>query len=98
MSLDRQIAVALGYRPGTDVAPRVLATGRGVLAQRILETAVRHGVPIESDAHLAGWLAEVPLQDEIPEELYPAIAEILAFLLEVGSEVTPETAVARDPK
>lgn len=79
--MERQIAVALGYRPGTDVAPRVLATGQGRLAQRIMATAEKHDVPVREDAELAHFLSHIPLEQEVPEELYPAIAEILAFLM-----------------
>lgn len=89
--MDRQIAVALGYRPGSDLAPRVIASGQGPIAEKILEIAARHGVRVEERGELAQFLAKIPLHDEIPDELYPAVAEIFAFLLAVseGTETLP---------
>ncbi len=77
---DRLLAIALGYRPGTDLAPLVLATGDGRIARRIRAIAEAEGVPIHEDAELAALLEHVPLAAEIPPPLYPAIAEIFAFL------------------
>lgn len=79
--MNRQLAVALGYRPDEDDAPRVLATGHGEVARRVRETAAHHGVPIREEPELAEFLARIPVRSEIPEELYPAVAEILAFLM-----------------
>jgi flagellar biosynthesis protein len=73
------LAVALHYeRPGT---PRVVAKGRGSLGTEIIELARAHDIPIEENAVLAGALANVELGDEIPAELYRAVAEVLIFLL-----------------
>lgn len=77
---DRRLAVALGYRPAADDAPRVLASGGGLWADRIEETAREHGVPIREDHDLAQLLAGLPLESEIPPELFPAVAQIFAFL------------------
>ena len=75
----RKLAVALEYdKLG---APRVTAKGRGALAERIVETARQHDVPIEDDALLAEALARVPLDDEIPIELYRAVATVIGFIL-----------------
>lgn len=75
----RKLAVALEYdKLG---APRVTAKGRGALAERIVETARQHDVPIEDDSLLAEALARVPLDDEIPIELYRAVATVIGFIL-----------------
>jgi flagellar biosynthesis protein len=79
------LAVALHYeKPG---APRVVAKGRGEVGQRIIETAKAHGVPIEENPGLAEALSQVELEDEIPESLYRAVAEVLAFILRVSGRL-----------
>jgi flagellar biosynthesis protein FlhB len=75
------IAVALGYQPGEDDAPVVLASGQNLLAHRIIEVARRHGIPVLRDVHLARSLAGVAVGERIPEELYEAVAEVLRFVL-----------------
>lgn len=72
-------AVALRYRPGVDRAPRVVAAGRGYLAERIVTLARRHGVPlVENPA--ADQLVRLGAGGEIPPELYRVVAEVLAFV------------------
>jgi flagellar biosynthesis protein len=79
------LAVALHYqKPG---APRVVAKGRGDVGQRIIESARAHGVPIEENAGLAEALAQVELEEEIPEALYRAVAEVLRFILQVSGRL-----------
>jgi flagellar biosynthesis protein len=74
-----RLAVALRYeRPQ---APRVVATGRGDIGQAIIDAARAHGVPLEQNPELAEALASVPLDDEIPEELYRAVATVIAFVI-----------------
>lgn len=76
------LAVALRYDAlKATRAPRVVAVGRGEIGRQIIETAREHGVPLETNAHLAEALAGVELETEIPMELYEAIATILAFIL-----------------
>jgi len=81
----RQLAVALGYQPGEGRAPQVLARGWGLLAEHILEAARAHGVPVREDADLAEVLARLDVGAEIPEELYEAIAELLAFIYRMNA-------------
>lgn len=77
---DRQLAVALQYLRGRDDAPRVLARGRGSTAEKILEIARRHGVPVHRDTDLAEVLARLDLGEMIPPELFRAVAEVLGYL------------------
>ena len=70
-------AVALHY--GGRGAPRVTAKGKGIIADEILALAREHRIPLREDAALAGLLARIELGDEIPEKLYVAVAEVIAF-------------------
>jgi len=76
------LANALRYVDGEDAAPKVVALGRGELAQRIVEAAHAYGVPCIQDVPVARALAELDVGDEIPEALYEAVAEILREILE----------------
>ena len=76
------LAVALQYdRKG---APRVVAKGRGTIGERIIEVAKANDIPIEENEVLAGALSKVELDDEIPVELYKAVAEVLVFVLRLS--------------
>lgn len=75
-----KIAAALRYEPAKSGAPRVTAKGRGYLAEKILEIAASHDIPVKQEPDLAKMLYLIDIDDEIPEELYRAVAEILAFL------------------
>lgn len=71
------LAVALHYNGNG--APRVVAKGGGPIAERIMETAREHKVPLEADAALAATLSRLDLGAEVPRELYVAVAHVLAF-------------------
>jgi flagellar biosynthesis protein len=74
-----KLAVALHYdRTG---APRVIAKGRGPIGAKIIEVARSHNIPIEENELLVGALSNVEIGDEIPQELYKAVAEVLIFVL-----------------
>jgi flagellar biosynthesis protein len=80
-----QIAVALHYdKKG---APRVVAKGRGSVGEKIIEIAKAHDIPIEENEVLAGALSKVELGDEIPTELYRAVAEVLVFVLRLTGRI-----------
>ena len=80
-----QLAVALHYdRTG---APRVVAKGKGTLGEKIIEVAKANNVPIEENEVLAGALSNVELGEEIPAELYKAVAEVLVFVLRLSGSV-----------
>lgn len=72
-------AVAIAYEPG-DAAPKILATGKGQVAERIIETAKENDVPTYKDNKLAGTLSKLQIGDMIPPELYEVVAEILVFV------------------
>ena len=72
-------AVALEYNPADD-APRVIASGRGILAEKIIEKAQESDVPIHRDDKLADTLSRLDIGDLIPPELYEVVAEILVFV------------------
>lgn len=72
-------AVALSYDPAED-APKVIASGRGVLAERIIEKAKEAEVPIHRDDKLADTLSRLEIGEMIPPELYEVVAEILVFV------------------
>lgn len=80
-----QLAVALHYDKSG--APRVIAKGRGSIGEKIIEVAKAHDIPIEENEVLAGALSNIELGDEIPEELYKAVAEVLIFVLRLSGRI-----------
>jgi flagellar biosynthesis protein len=72
-------AIALEYDP-SDEAPRVIASGKGILAEKIIEKAQESDVPIHRDDKLADTLSRLEIGDMIPPELYEVVAEILIFV------------------
>lgn len=72
-------AVALAYEVG-DTAPRILATGKGEVAERIIEKGKESNVPLYKDNKLANTLSKLEIGDAIPPELYEVVAEILVFV------------------
>jgi flagellar biosynthesis protein len=73
-------AVALRYEHSQDRAPLVVAKGSGKLAEKIIEIAKEHGITIYEDKELISTLMKLDIGDYIPEELYPIVAQILAFI------------------
>lgn len=78
---ERALAVALHYEKGSTEAPRVVAKGRGLIAERIVALAEENGVVIETNPVLAEALSGVELDDTIPLELYDAIAVVIGYVL-----------------
>lgn len=89
------VAVALHYRPEREHAPRVVAKGGGETAARILALAKEHGVPLQQDPALAAALSRLDLNEDIPRELYVAVAEVLRFVW--GLDRRHETPSVRAP-
>ncbi|HVO14828.1 MAG TPA: EscU/YscU/HrcU family type III secretion system export apparatus switch protein [Alphaproteobacteria bacterium] len=75
-----RVAVALDYDAPKDAAPRVVAKGRGEVAQRIIDLARQNGIAVRQDADLAELLAALELDQEIPVEAFTAVAEILSYI------------------
>jgi len=88
-------AVALAYRQ-TDAAPRVVARGRGLVAEEIIARAREHGVYVHESPELVALLVQVNIDEHIPPQLYLAVAELLAWLyrLENGSTAPPPPFIA----
>ena len=80
-----ELAVALHY--DQTGAPRVVAKGRGSIGEKIIEVAKAHDIPIEENEVLAGALSHVEIGDEIPPELYKAVAEVLIFVLRLSGRI-----------
>ncbi len=72
-------AIALAYDPAED-APKILATGKGKLAERIIEEAKEAKVPVHKDSKLAETLSKLEIGEMIPPELYEVVAQILVFV------------------
>jgi flagellar biosynthesis protein len=79
-------AAALQYRAGIDSAPTLVAKGRGLVADKIIALAKERGIPIHEDRNMVEILSTLGLYEEIPPELYKAVAEILAFIYKMSSK------------
>ena len=82
----RKMAVALQYEGGKNRAPQIAASGRGTVADCIVEIAAEHGIPIREDPDLVQLLVKLDLGEEIPSQLYPVIAEVFAFVYRLNAE------------
>jgi flagellar biosynthesis protein len=79
-------SAAIKYEQGKDRAPKLVAKGKGKLAERIIDLANEHGIPIKEDKELVEFLSALDLYQEIPPELYKAVAEILAFIYSLNKK------------
>ena len=82
----RKAAVALKYDMMKDMAPKLVAKGRGSLAEKIIEVALQSDIPIVEDADLVAVLSKLDIDQEIPPELYQAVAEILSFVYRMSNK------------
>lgn len=80
-------AIALVYHQAQDAAPRVVAKGSGIIAEKMLETARQNAVPVYQNKALSNMLMAVDLDREIPRELYHAVAEVLAYIYRVDQSI-----------
>lgn len=85
----RQVAVALQYDPDQADAPRITASGKGRLAEQILNLAFANGVKVRTDPDLAQVLAAVEVDTVIPIEAFAAVAEILAYVYRANNQAAP---------
>jgi flagellar biosynthesis protein len=82
-------AVALKYEHSKDAAPRVVAKGRGHVAESIMAIAREHHVPLVADRNLVEVLEALDINLEIPPELYQAVAEVLVFVYRINGKMKP---------
>lgn len=83
---ERKEAVALSYDPTTSSAPKVIAKGKGKIAENILEQAKEHDVPVQEDPSLLEILGQLDIDESIPEELYQAVSEVFAYIYHIDRE------------
>ncbi len=83
-------AVALKYDRKKDGAPKVTAKGKGKVAEKIIELAKKHDIPIKDDPDLVEMLSSLDLNQEIPSEIYAVVAELLAFVYSMNSNRRPK--------
>ncbi len=79
-------AAALEYNSETLGAPRIVAVGEGLMAEKIIALAQEHDVPVYTDVETVGKLVRIPIGRDIPRELYMAVAKILAFIYSLEQE------------
>lgn len=96
MPARRPVAVALKYELGTETLPRIVATGKGTVAEQILEVAFANGVKVREDADLVEILSAIEVDSDIPVEAIAAVAEILAYVYRANGTLPPEPQ-AEDP-
>ena len=81
-----RLAAALTYEAGKDRAPKLAAKGSGLIAEKIIELAVKNGIPIRNDPALVQVLSKLDIDEAIPQELYQAVAEVLAFVYKMNEQ------------
>jgi len=81
-----QKAAALKYDKDKDHAPKLTATGKGETAKNIIKIAEKNGIPIKKDEDLVNMLSQIELNQEIPVELYKAVAEVFSFIYGISNE------------
>ncbi len=79
----RKQAAALSYNPASEGAPVIKAKGKGLIADKIIESAKEHNIPIQEDPSLVELLGQLQINEAIPEDLYQAVAEVFAFVYQI---------------
>jgi flagellar biosynthesis protein len=87
MKEKREKAAALKYERSINASPQVVAKGSGLVAEKIIALALENGVPVHEDRNLIEILSTIDLYEEIPSELYKAVAEILAFVYKMSGKM-----------
>ena len=83
---EQKKAAALSYDPAKDRAPQLVAAGRGLIAEKILEVARAAGIPVREDRNLVHLLEVLEINADIPEELYRVVAEVLVYVYSLDNE------------
>lgn len=94
----KSVAVSLKYALDTDDVPEITAAGRGKIAEKILQIAHEHNIPVREDGTLAEMLASIEIDSPIPSEAFMAVAEILSYVYQANGTLAPFEAVLRDDK
>lgn len=89
---EKKVAIALGYEHGSDQAPKIVASGKNELAERIIDIAKENGVEVRKDSELADVLSVLEVDSLIPFEAYASVAEILSYVYRKNQEKTYATA------
>ncbi len=79
-------AIAILYDENASAAPKIVASGKGIIAEKIIATAKEAGIHIQEDANLVELLSKVPVGEEVPVELYQTVAEVLAFVYQMNEK------------
>lgn len=85
--LEKKQAVALSFDGESDKAPKVIAKGKGFIADELIKIASDHNIPIQEDANLVALLSQLEMNESIPEELYEVVAEIFAFIYRIDKDI-----------
>ncbi|WP_226034960.1 EscU/YscU/HrcU family type III secretion system export apparatus switch protein [Aquibacillus saliphilus] len=80
-------AAALSYDMKTNMPPKLTASGKGYVAENILDKAKKHNIPIQEDQTLVELLSQMNINENIPEELYQAVAEVFAYIYQVDKKL-----------
>jgi flagellar biosynthesis protein len=91
-----QTAVAIAYQTG-ETAPKVVAKGKGLIAEQIILRAQENGVYVHQSKELVSLLMQIDLDDRIPPNLYRAVAELLAWLYHIETELSQRTYTDKPP-
>ncbi|MCP4342028.1 MAG: flagellar biosynthesis protein FlhB [Desulfobulbaceae bacterium] len=86
-------AVAILYNENESAAPKIVASGKGIIAEKIIATAKDAGIHIQEDANLVELLSKVDVGEEIPTELYQTVAEVLAFVYKINEKFKQKTTI-----
>lgn len=84
---DKNQAVALNFNPSENDAPKVIAKGKGIIADNIIDIAKQNGIPVYKNQALSAMLMLVELDCEIPPELYHAVAEVLVYVYSIDKKI-----------
>ena len=79
-------AASLQYEQNKENAPKLTAKGNGAIAYNIIDIAKQHNIPIKKDEDLLSMLSTIEINEEIPTQLYKAVAEIFSFIYEISNE------------
>ncbi|MGM8364154.1 EscU/YscU/HrcU family type III secretion system export apparatus switch protein [Virgibacillus sp. W0181] len=90
MNKYRKKAAALRYDTERNAAPKVVASGKGLIAENILDKAEQNKIPMVEDPSLAELLSELNINETIPEELYQAVAEVFAYVYQLDKTMEVE--------